>query len=148
MIKVFSGITDWNFASKVENWLQELGTDYDVYDCKITSAYDSDAHEIYVTAVFFYTRGAMPKYEVEKTDKISIDYDLKNKDDWAVQFVKFCNEKQKDNLKIDTNKINEPKKTVRAGEVDWVGLLDRLSEVICDSSVDLSEPYASGRRKR
>ena len=145
MIKIFSGIRDWNFAGQVKEWLYELGSDYEVYDCKLTSAYDSDANEIYVTAIFFYKQVQVTiKPEFCSNEKEFINY---AQSDEVNQLANFYIEKLK-KPEINVNKIDEPKKMTKTEEVDWVDLLNRLSGVIRDSSVDLSEPYASGRRKR
>lgn len=139
MIKIFSGIRDWNFAGQVEDWLHELGSDYEVYDCKLTSAYNSDASEIYVTAIFFYTRIA-----VSLKDAGEVEVEVKKNDPWARYFSEVGKSWKDSKLDENVNKKN----VTKTEEVDWVDLLNRLSEVIRDSSVDLSEPYASGRRKR
>lgn len=139
MIKIFSGIVDWNFGSQVEEWLKSLGNNYEVYDCAITSSYDSDGREVYVTAVFFY-----------RIIKTNLEYNESNlrealEEEFKRDLHKELNKADEEFLKH----LNKPKVNVNSkipAAKNYGGLLDALWDLFEEE--DKSEPYARGKMRR
>lgn len=145
MVKVFGAIPDVAFEGTVNSWLTTLGEDYEVYDCKITSAYDPSTQDVDVNAVFFYRKvksitdnGDFQKEKI-KYEAYKADEDFLNQ--FKKQQFKNYGEKQKELEKSKYRSIVES---------NFGGLRDTIAELFefLEKEEDKSEPYARGKMRR